>query len=274
MRKEKFDIAVQIHGGGRHSNPFILSLGAKLTLGLKTPDASALDISVPYLYYHNETLRYLEVVSCIGAKTPFISPEIQLFPSDIEKAQPILNTLTTPFIVLHPGATDQRRRWDPKNFAKVGDEAAQLGYNVVVTGVKEESSVVQTIISAMKFSAVDLSGKLSLQSLCGVLANSSLVISNDTGPLHLAAALHTPTIGLFWCGNLINSGPIKITRHRALGSWMTHCPLCKRDIASIGFPFEKETVECNHLVSFVEGITVEEVLFHLNDLLPSRVTLP
>src|SRR3954451_9716007 len=76
MQEEQFDIAFQIHGGGKNSNPFLLRLGAKLTVGLKTPDAAALDINVPYIYYFNETLRYLEVVSRVGAKTKNLEPQI------------------------------------------------------------------------------------------------------------------------------------------------------------------------------------------------------
>src|SRR4051794_14208435 len=67
MQNEEFDIAFQLHGGGRNSNPFLLRLGAKVTVGLRTPDAASLSINVPYIYYFNESLRYLEVVAKVGA---------------------------------------------------------------------------------------------------------------------------------------------------------------------------------------------------------------
>ena len=67
MRQEHFDLALQIHGGGRYSNPFLLNLGAKVTVGLKTPDAVPLDRWIPYIYFQSEILRYLEVVSLVGA---------------------------------------------------------------------------------------------------------------------------------------------------------------------------------------------------------------
>jgi len=67
LRKRRFDLALQMHGGGAHSNPFIRSLGARVTAGPQAPDAEPLDRTVPYLYYQHETLRFLEVVALVGA---------------------------------------------------------------------------------------------------------------------------------------------------------------------------------------------------------------
>ena len=63
MHSEQFDLVVQIHGGGRNSNPFVQKLGARITAGLATEDAPRLDFTVPYVYYQSEVMRYLEVVA-------------------------------------------------------------------------------------------------------------------------------------------------------------------------------------------------------------------
>ena len=60
MEEERFDIAFQMHGGGRYSNPFVLRMKARMTAGLRTPDAAALDLWVPYVYFQPEIMRYLE----------------------------------------------------------------------------------------------------------------------------------------------------------------------------------------------------------------------
>src|SRR4051812_3437847 len=73
------DLAIQLHGGGRHSNPFVSSLGAPVTAGLRAPDAPALNCWVPYVYYQSEVLRALEVVGLLGA-TP-VSVEPRLLPA-------------------------------------------------------------------------------------------------------------------------------------------------------------------------------------------------
>lgn len=86
MKQEQFDVAIQLHGGGKNSNPFLLKLGAKLNVGLKTQNAPPFYKWIPYVYYHNEVLRYLEVVSLIDAKTKHISPTITVTNNDKKEA--------------------------------------------------------------------------------------------------------------------------------------------------------------------------------------------
>ncbi|MDQ3922873.1 MAG: glycosyltransferase family 9 protein, partial [Actinomycetota bacterium] len=57
MRKERFDLALQMHGGGGYSNSFVRRLGARVTAGPKAPDATPLDRSMPYVYYQSEIMR-------------------------------------------------------------------------------------------------------------------------------------------------------------------------------------------------------------------------
>lgn len=63
MAEEAFDLAIQVHGDGRYSNPFIRRLGARLSIGAKNPDAVPLDLWVPYTTNQSEILRHLEVIS-------------------------------------------------------------------------------------------------------------------------------------------------------------------------------------------------------------------
>jgi ADP-heptose:LPS heptosyltransferase len=76
MAREHFDLAIQMHGGGGHSNPFIRRLKAKTTVGLKAPEAESLDYWIPYLYFQPEITRYLEVVALVGAAPVTIDPYI------------------------------------------------------------------------------------------------------------------------------------------------------------------------------------------------------
>src|SRR2546430_2056491 len=90
MAQERFDLAIQIHGGGRYSNPFLLRLGARLTVGLKTPDAAPLDRWVPYVYIQSEVLRYLEVVALVGATTHVLGPRIAVTAQDLAEAERVV----------------------------------------------------------------------------------------------------------------------------------------------------------------------------------------
>jgi ADP-heptose:LPS heptosyltransferase len=263
MQQEQFDIAIQLHGGGRYSNPFVKNLGAKHTVGMRTTDAEQLDQTIPYVYYQNEILRYLEVVKLIDAKTDEIMPQIEVTNQDRNEIDPFLPE--QPFVVIHAGASDIRRRWPPEKFAAIADALNKQNYRVVLSGTEKESSIVNEVIKYMQTNPTNLCGKISLKAFTGLLAKATLVISNDTGPLHLANAVGAKTVGIFWCANMINGGLPNRDSHRPVISWQTTCPLCQQDCVSI-FPFEPKT-SCDHLTSFVENITVEEVLEKTKDLL-------
>lgn len=265
MRAEQFDIAFQMHGGGRNSNPFLLRLEAKLTVGLKTPDAAALDINVPYIYYFNETLRYLEVVSRTGAKTKNIEPQIAVTDKDLSEAKSILNNPDNkPVAVIHPGASDIKRRWPGENFAKTAGYLIELGYHVVITGLAWEREIVDAVIKNMvyKNSVQDLSDKLSLGGSTGLFSFADIIISNDTGPLHVARALRRPSVGIYWFANIINAAPMTTTLNRNLLSFTMNCPL--RGTSSL--KFNEYQGLCRHDTSLVAEITVDEVKKAIHEL--------
>ncbi|SRR5579884_103854 len=252
MVAERFDLALQLHGGGRNSNPFLLRLGARLTVGLKTPDAPPLDRWIPYIYWQHEVLRYLEVVSLVGARATDVEPRVCLVDADCAEARAALPGLEgpPPLAVLHPGATDGRRRWPPEKFAAVGAALTAAGLRLAVTGSGWERELVEAVCAAMPGPVDNLCGRLSLGGLAGLLAAARVVVSNDTGPLHLAAALGTPTVGIFWCGNYATSAPLTRARHRPVISWRLDCPQCGQNCLEVW---------CGHHASFVADVPVEPV---------------
>ena len=264
LQAEQFDVAVQIHGGGKNSNPFLLRGAARLTVGLRTPDAAALDRWVPYLYFQPETLRYLEVVALVGATTSAIEPRLQVTAADLSESCRVVQYTPRPLAVLHPGASAMARRWPAERFALVADALAQRGYDIVLTGVPDEQGTVDQVVRRMQHPAQDVCGRLTLNGLTGLLARAALLVSNDTGPLHVAMALGTPTVGIYWCGNLINAGPFSRTWNRPAVSWRVICPVC-----GVNTLAEK----CPHGHPPVDDVCVEEVLDHVLDLLARRTTV-
>ncbi len=261
LHAERFDLALQLHGGGRNSNPFTLQLGARVTVGLRTPDAPPLDRWLPYIYFQPEVIRYLEVVALVGAAPVTLEPHLCVRDADLAAAHAVVPEAPAPLAVLHPGAGDPRRRWPPEKFAGVGDALAHAGARVAVIGLPAEAQLVQRVIKAMRAPALDLSGRLSLPALVGLLARAAVVVSNDSGPLHLAHAVGTATVGIYWCGNLINSAPLTRGRHRPLASWQLTCPVCGRNCISD---------HCHHDASFVAEVPVGDVTAAALDLLSGR----
>ncbi len=269
MQAENFDLAFQFHGGGKNSNPFMLRLGAKKVIGLKSPVAPEVDVSVPYVLYHSEPMRYLEMVALAGAKTLNIEPQWEAVPGDLTELEQVLpDWKNQKLIVIHPGATDMRRRWPAKKFAAVADDLIKSGFTIAITGTDFEKEVIKEVWEniSQKQHAFDLCNQLSLAGMTGLLSVSKLVIANDTGPIHLARALKTPTVGIFWCSNAITGMPFTVMQNRTLISFMVDCPICGQRVISPTAIFPPKG-DCHHQVCFVEEITVKQVLDSAQNLL-------
>ena len=277
MRAERFDIALQLHGGGRHSNPFVNGLGARLSVGAASPDAARLDRTVPYRYYQPEALRYLEIVSRIGATTQGLAPRLTVLAKDRREAATVRQAagVVRPYIVLHPGASDVRRRWGTRKFTAVANHFLNRGYAVAVTGVPSEGLLVDRIVAGTGGQAAGFCGSLSLGGLAALLADAALVVSNDTGPLHLAEAVGTPTVGIYWVGNAILAAPSTRTHHMLELSWVLNCRICGVSIIDKALG---KAGSCTHQVSFVNAIPIRTVINDCSQLLrlsprPQRATL-
>jgi ADP-heptose:LPS heptosyltransferase len=253
---ERFDLAIQMHGGGRHSNPVVRAL-APFTIGMRAPDADPLDRWIPYVPYQHEILRYLDVVALVGAAPLGVEPVLAVTPDDVAGSRDAVPPDGRPLAVLHPGATDPRRRWPAAAFAAVGDALARGGARIVVTGTDAELGSLDDVAGAMRVRPDVVIGT-SLGALVGLLARAGLVVANDTGPLHLAGAVGTPTVGIYWCGNLVNGGPLSVERRRHATSWRIACPVCG---------VENTSRRCEHDVSFVADVALDEVLEATRDLL-------
>ncbi|MED5618572.1 glycosyltransferase family 9 protein [Ideonella sp. BN130291] len=252
LRARRFDLAVQLHGGGRYSNPFVRRLGARLSVGLCAPDAEPLDRNLPYVDdHHPVSLQLLECVGLAGATSAPLEPQLALRPGDVAEAAAVVPPTPAPLLVLQPGASHAQKRWAPERFAAVGDAFAERGAVVAVHGSAPESALTSAVCRAMRQPAIDLAGRLSVGGLAGLLARARLLVSNDTGPVHLARALGTPTVAIFWVANVRSFGPLSTRTQRVATSWRMNCPLCGRNAM---------TDACPHEVSLVDDVPVQAVL--------------
>ena len=266
MRARRFDLAVQVHGGGRYSNPFLLALGARCTVGLRSEDAVPVDRAVPYRYYQHEVLRALEVVGLVGAAPVVLEPVVRVRPDERAWGHEVRRCLRGPVVVLHPGATDPRRRWPVEKFAELARRCAAAGGRVVVVGDGGDVEVAEEVAAASGGAATSLAGTLTLGELVGLLSVAAVVVGDDSGPRHLAQAVGCPTVGIYWVGNLVNAGPLSRGDHRVHLGWTTVCPTCG---ASQVAP---DDARCDHDPSFVDGVGVDEVAAEALDLLARETT--
>jgi ADP-heptose:LPS heptosyltransferase len=253
-----------LHGGGAASNPLVRAFGAGWSIGLQAEGAEALDATVPYRYYQPEVFRFLEVVGLVGADGPPEYPLFAVSPRERDAAAELLPG-PGPWAALHAGAGDPRRRWSPARFAAVADGLAASGIRPVLVGSTADEPASAAVRAATNSVWHDLTGATNLGTLAAVLQRCAVVIANDSGPLHLARAVGSPTVGLYWCGNAINAAPLTRSRHRPLLSWIVHCPVCGIDTSTVGF-VHRPGEGCTHRPSFLGQIPVVEVLDEALDL--------
>ncbi len=99
-----------------------------------------------------------------------------------------------PYIAIHPGAAVPSRRWPALHHAAVVELLTGSGYRVVVTGSGAEAYLTATVAGV---AGLDLGGRTDLSTLAGVVSGASVLITGNTGPAHLAAAVGTPVVSLF-----------------------------------------------------------------------------
>jgi heptosyltransferase-2 len=102
-------------------------------------------------------------------------------------------------VVINPGATNSRaKQWLPERFAEAADLlAARDGFQAVIVGTAADAEAAARVARLMRSPVAMFAGRTSISELKGVLACSSLVISNDTGTAHVSAALGVPTVVIF-----------------------------------------------------------------------------
>lgn len=265
MRGEQFDIAISFQGYGISANPFLKQLGAKLTVGSWTKEAEKPDRFIEYYYYQHEVLRYLEVVKLVGAVTTASEPRLSILDADKKEITQLKNYLGgRPYVLINPVANDNRRMWPWENYIALGDAFRKRNLEVIFTGSEADRMIADTIINSMHQSAINACG-VSIGGLAALASSATVMVSPDTGPLHVAQAVQCPTVGIYWAPNVINWAPLNRRIHRPVISWKLECPYCGI-VPNNPYPFEPSAT-CRHEVSFVRNIPVEEVYKAADSLL-------
>jgi ADP-heptose:LPS heptosyltransferase len=104
-----------------------------------------------------------------------------------------------PYVLVHPGSGDNfpGRRWSESGFAAVGRTATQRGHGVIVTGSASERDLAARVAAAVGPGARSVAGQVGIEGLVALVAGARALVSNDTGPVHLASALGVPTLGIY-----------------------------------------------------------------------------
>ncbi|MFD1721323.1 glycosyltransferase family 9 protein [Amnibacterium endophyticum] len=230
QRAHGYDLAIQLHGGGGNSNRLLLRLGARTTVGAATPDAPKPDRWVPYTAFQHDTVRWLEVAAAAGARLERLDPRVEVLQTDLDASRAVVPEDARRLVVVHPGATDPRRCYPEARLGRIARALADDGARVVVVGGPSEGDRVGRVAAGFGGDVETVVGGLTLPGLVGLLARADLVLGNDSGPRHLAAAVGTPTVAVFTYANLADVAPLTRAWHRVLVSWHGGCRVCGKRV--------------------------------------------
>jgi heptosyltransferase-1 len=198
---------------------------------------------------HHALVRGLMLLEAIGVPADEIAYRLPIGEKDRERASRLLMShkvgRSRPVVVLHPVAQWETKLWTTDRFAALADRLLEeMNAQVVFTGGKNDRRTIGAILSHMRNEAVNLAGRTSLKTLAALYEKSGLVISTDTGPMHLAAAVGTPVVALFGPTAPWRTGPYG-GGHQVVRAGLECSPCFKRQCA---------TKEC------MERISVQQVL--------------
>jgi ADP-heptose:LPS heptosyltransferase len=187
-----------------------------------------------------------------GVPSAPLTPSLRVGNALGERFRTLLPDADGPLVGLFPGSNAPSRRWPPSRFAALAGRLAAAGARVVVFGGPAERAITAEVAAG---GAIDLGGRTDLSLLAAGLAACELVISNDSGPLHVAAAVGTRTLSFWGAGDPAITGPPpgahEVLRHPEL-----FCVPCVKNVCPRRGPgvfLADAHNECLHLIDVDEA---------------------
>ena len=238
LKRRYFSHAFIFHTSQRPVLPCAALLGASMIIGssginkgldclltnsLKTEDKT------------HEIQRRLNIVAQVDAHASSKELELFLNEEDEEIAKNWLLSLSlpdyVPFIAFHPGAKDSFKMWPASHFIELGKRlVAHFGCALFITGTSSEKALVETIASSIEGSIPVT--HLPLRSFAAFIKTMNLIVTNDTGPMHIACAMKTPTVALFAPTDPQLCGPYSVHKVKILAKPPSCSPCLKRKCPS------------------------------------------
>jgi ADP-heptose:LPS heptosyltransferase len=227
MQKRRFDLALQMQGSGLLTNALIDLFGARQTAGYYLPGQFQPNQRTfpQYPAEQHEIRVFLQLMESLGISTQGEALEFPVSEEERREFQSFCSTFgleSGRYVCLHPGARFPGRRISPAQFAAVGDALVRQGYRVVLTGTAADRELTGAVDAHMQSSGLagqsilDAAGLTSLGVLALLLDHSALLVSNDTGVSHIAAALQTPSVIFFTASDPARWRPLNHHLHKII----------------------------------------------------------
>jgi heptosyltransferase-2 len=260
LRRRKFDLVLELDHYYRITTLMSYLAGIPNRAGFDLPGQGRRNlytIRIPYSVDKHEVEVFLEAASMIGADASEKElVEIWVPAEDREHVDRFLKgagvTRQNMLVGIHPGTGPSAlsRRWSPNKFAELADWlVTERGARVIITGSRAEVDLAEAIAVRMTTEPIVAAGKTNLKQFAEIARRCRLVISVDTGPLHVATAMGTKVIGLYGPNTPTKWGPYgdgHITIYKAL-----ECSPCTRQYLG-------QVSRCRNPIC-MSAITVEDV---------------
>lgn len=156
----------------------------------------------PKTVIRHEVKRQLDLVRTLGCIPGDESFSLRIPEQALRSVRKILQKMNIssrqPSVIIHPGASAISRRYPPEKFAIVADMIVKkLGTHVIFTGTMSEQDLIDKIRSFMTVPSHSLAGRLDIRKLCALISTVKLLITNNTGPAHIAAAVGTKIVDIY-----------------------------------------------------------------------------
>lgn len=215
LRARRFDLALDLQGLFR-SAFLAYASGAPVRIGFAAAREAA-----PLFYTHRVRVRdpdlhaldkNLTIAAELGCTDPPPTIDLALRDQDRTAAAALLASIglaaDAPFIAVLPGARWETKRWFPQRFAETIDRLwTERRIPAVLLGGGDDRPVCSQVAAASRAAPADLSGKTDLRQLVAVLERAAAVLTHDSGPMHLAAALGKPLVAIFGPTHRFRTGP-------------------------------------------------------------------
>ena len=246
-RERRFDLAIQAYGDNPAANLVAASLGARRVGGFAPtgwqPHRDP-ELHLPYPVTEHEVRRHLLAFERLGMPLHPGSGRMELPVTAEEEAAHVtrlsgLGLRPGGYAVVHPGASSPSRRWPVPAYAEVAGRLAAEGLTVVVTGSAGERPLVDALRAEARVPVLDLCDRTDLAGLGLLLRDAAVLVGNDTGTAHLAAAVGGRSVTVFQPGDPLrwaHEGP----RSRALTPGVP-CAPCPHLDCPIDFPCSRAT---------------------------------
>lgn len=232
-RAHRFDLAIQLHGSGGIANDLLLEFGAKAQAGFVQPDEaqrSGCFIGWPDTLPEGE--RYLALMHAMGAPAIERQAAFPLNRQDRDEYAALAaahGVEAQRLVLIHPGAQLPSRRWPAERFAAVADKLAADGWQIAITGTAAEAPLTGAVLGAMTSPALHFAGATSLGGLAALVGEARLVVCNDTGISHIAAAVATASVVIASGSDTRRWAPLDHALHRVLADYPACRPCMFRD---------------------------------------------